>query len=872
MAAYLRDNTWCLQLDNFALYDDFCAKHGEAIDIIRAVEARPEWEAYERQCAVALQVPSESGESTPLASSLSQSSFFPIVPLTATTSQPHEPTPARQPKLRFNDYAIKPVQRICRYPLVFGAVLKHLGDCPEGAEVKRAWDGMRKAVEGVDEARRIHEGELRTKIVASRMEFQSVSFVFSLSRRLSAASRHGGADSFLVFAILQPIGWAFCDVLGPTILIGTLHVLHRSPTDPFRNKYYGCFLYRTHLVMLKIRKRDSYEPREWLPLRHFDIQSIEEGEGAPKFRHVAFRPEANVTRISLGFLPQSIRLSFDHHHFELGATCAPEKALWLASLTSAQVEARRQWDEQPLDEDGHPTLFDDTLVSSVSPAGKTTPATLTSSSRSPHVRSSSASLRTTGPTPPTPADQRRHSYFDEPIPAQTSPTVPNIPLPTPTGRSHFSTTASTLLGRTPSAQRQTIDLRLADVFSEECLAARAQAARESSVAALPPRRRAMSSGPKATPGSAPQSLGRLSMKEWRRMSCVDIRATTISGGEFRGAVGFDVELSQVYRDEVADKKWSAALKRVKVNGGRPRPALPNIDTSLAEKNATVGGTWKSRAAALRRVASQSSIADPRGRSPTAATFNLSANASSDVERNNSVSSTGSSSGTSNSQLVFDSPMSSVPPSPDLSRLDSDHLPHKSPPMAPLPPRSLSEGVTSAFRLKRRGSQLALLHPDTLLTASPDHSPPSPSEASFSPTSDITHLQRRPSTLFTFFSKRVQSSPALTSIFGGHPERSLSSKSTSHLPLSGPAASLSSGSSPHLVLAADPSGSPSPESMSEFGSPVSTAPPSPSMGSQVSLESTSTPTLVNADVGPVATLRKKSMRFKFKLTHRLSPMN
>lgn len=63
---------------------------GEFVRALHAfvpVESRP-WQAYERQCAVALQVPSKSGESTPLASSPSQSSFFPVVPLTATTSQP----------------------------------------------------------------------------------------------------------------------------------------------------------------------------------------------------------------------------------------------------------------------------------------------------------------------------------------------------------------------------------------------------------------------------------------------------------------------------------------------------------------------------------------------------------------------------------------------------------------------------------------------------------------------------------------------------------------------------------------------------------------------------------------------------------------
>lgn len=80
-------------------------------------------------------------------------------------------------KLRFQDYAIKPIQMICRYPLMLGQVLKHWGDLPERLEVLRAWDGLRTMAEEVDDAKRRREGELRTRLVAARLEFQSVSTV-----------------------------------------------------------------------------------------------------------------------------------------------------------------------------------------------------------------------------------------------------------------------------------------------------------------------------------------------------------------------------------------------------------------------------------------------------------------------------------------------------------------------------------------------------------------------------------------------------------------------------------------------------------------------------------------------------------------------
>ena len=260
--------------------------------MIRSIEARPEWESFERQCASSIasrrylsDVPPSPFSPTALlptpltlsptasASTLHSSptlvpSLPPIAPPSSIPLYATTPLPS---KLRFQDYAIKPVQRICRYPLVLGQVLKNLGGGPERGEVKSAWDGFRKVAEGVDDAKRVREGELRTTLVASRMELQSVSSVLVL------AAQRTRTDASPV----QPVNWAFCDVLGPILLGGTLHVLHRHPSpDPLKVRYLGCFLYRSHLVMVKVKKRDSYEPREWLPLRLFEIGSVEEGEGA----------------------------------------------------------------------------------------------------------------------------------------------------------------------------------------------------------------------------------------------------------------------------------------------------------------------------------------------------------------------------------------------------------------------------------------------------------------------------------------------------------------------------------------------------------------------------------------------------------------
>lgn len=288
-------------MPSFKLYDEFCARHAEALDITRSVASRPEWEAFERQCAARVALDGSRGDRTPVASA-SSSDFFPpvssppsaspipfsVTPLTtpthssgsvptmasfapsAASSAAHSAaTTGRGSRLRFVDYAIAPVQRVTRYPLVFGQLAKFFVDTPEHAALASTWAGFKAVAQGVDAAKREREGEMRTKVVASRMEFNT-----------------------------PLVGGTFCDILGPTLLVGALHIVysggaHATPApavagssgqpqhgEVLKVRYLGCFLYRSHLVMAKVKKRASYEPREWLPLRLFDIQGVEEGQGA----------------------------------------------------------------------------------------------------------------------------------------------------------------------------------------------------------------------------------------------------------------------------------------------------------------------------------------------------------------------------------------------------------------------------------------------------------------------------------------------------------------------------------------------------------------------------------------------------------------
>lgn len=185
------------QFDNFALYNDFCARHGDALDLIRSLEATPDWVNYENQCSdlissfpiSTLKHPDSSSSTTSSTITINHPSLPSSTPSrrTSTSTPSTPPSPINRPslahrsesKLRVQDYLIAPIQRICRYPLLFSQILKHLGEdiASEKVQVVRqAFEAMSSTARNVDEAKTSREIESRTKTVAMRMEFQSVSF------------------------------------------------------------------------------------------------------------------------------------------------------------------------------------------------------------------------------------------------------------------------------------------------------------------------------------------------------------------------------------------------------------------------------------------------------------------------------------------------------------------------------------------------------------------------------------------------------------------------------------------------------------------------------------------------------------------------
>lgn len=529
-----------------------------------------------------------------------------------------------------------------------------------------------------------------------------------------------------------------------------------------------------------------------------------------------------------GLLSHAIRLSYRDHHFEVGACGPEEKALWLSRLTATQADAQRVWSEQPFNDKGVPTLFDETAVSSVPAFSIVASSPVFSTPALPRRKQHGRSNST--PTLGIDIPSTLPSFHDCIVsPSESTPVSPVVgsfpPLtatPSTLSRNRFSTTASSLLGRTPAAQRAAIDQRLADVVSDECVAARAQGRPRPTT--RPGRTRTLSTTKNALlPGGAKRDAA----KEKRRMTYDD-------GMKAKAEQELDFAFGPW---EGEDRRWTIGAKK---GGGRTKPDLPPINV------AAVGSTTKlkSRTMSLRRAASHSSI-DAR---PSAVPFSAPSSSNAEVERNNSVSSTASSSDTTNSTSSrrLETPPSSIPSSPDGGTIDFEHLRANLPSSTVHPPRwgphAIADGVTSVFRVKRRNSRLSV--------RSGTMTPPLEVDSGTTGGTAREGLQRRTSTPGGFFQKRVQSSPTLLSLFQASP----SGSSTFHRAKSSP----DSLSHPHLPL---PSSSPS----SPYSNTVSLPPSSSSSSSSITPSVTPSPEpqahLALAD----APVRKKSLRFRFAFT-------
>ncbi|KAL0573971.1 hypothetical protein V5O48_007986 [Marasmius crinis-equi] len=333
----------------FNLYQTFCAGHPEALDILRREQQLhpTEWDLFEQRCgasalerrpsrpqSVSNEIPDVDSASTITPKRKRRTSISAVDQTVRTIkgtlggqmpkeAPPTEPT--NRSRLFFMDYMIKPVQRICKYPLLLDQL--KTGKSPVAVStspissvtnvnvvVESAALAMRHVAGEVDEARRRHDVAARSLLIVSRISVAPIS--------TSMSSRP-----------IQVLTSSFLSSLGTCLFAGTLDVIHNRSTKHSANmssinvKYLGAFLYAGgYLILVKVHKGKVYDPRHWFRLSEFQITDPDEMEA---------------------WLPCSFRLACNGYEFELAAACHAEKETWLAKIRESLDCPVPAWINEP---------------------------------------------------------------------------------------------------------------------------------------------------------------------------------------------------------------------------------------------------------------------------------------------------------------------------------------------------------------------------------------------------------------------------------------------------------------------------------------------------------------------------------------------
>ena len=302
-----------IQASRFNAYQAFCAGHTEALDIIRkAVQQFPsefdtfearctttvsDWEAIDEDLALALDSQSSSssrGSPSAQPNALPCEDRKRAVSLTSldcavrtlrprhSMSVVNDSTPVQEPRrerppprISFSDYLIKPVQRICKYPLLLDQLLSSkkvaIQRTPSTRSdvdvvVESAAQAMRHVVSLVDEARHRQDIVVQSSLIMSRLLLPAP----------------------LNPAITTSLNATFLSSLGPCRLSGSLDVIHcdlsrQLTSSNVKAKYLGAFLYQGgYLILAKASKGKKYEPRHWFSISEFDVVDVDDNSGGSR--------------------------------------------------------------------------------------------------------------------------------------------------------------------------------------------------------------------------------------------------------------------------------------------------------------------------------------------------------------------------------------------------------------------------------------------------------------------------------------------------------------------------------------------------------------------------------------------------------------
>ncbi|KAJ1865814.1 hypothetical protein LPJ78_002407 [Coemansia sp. RSA 989] len=200
------------EANNFAVYIDYCGSYHWLCDFLEQLKADAAWSKFTSDFQQRMNAYSDTR------------------------------------RLGLRDFLIKPVQRICKYPLFLKELLKYTDEVAESDtfyELHEALAHLKGVCEGVDQVQqRIDSQRLRHALLSSYSDNQELP--------LHVVSK-----------------------LGEIVLSGPLHVAGCSDKGMQPPRPLGCTLFKRFLLILKPKRADMLVPQFWFPLH--TMQAVDDG-------------------------------------------------------------------------------------------------------------------------------------------------------------------------------------------------------------------------------------------------------------------------------------------------------------------------------------------------------------------------------------------------------------------------------------------------------------------------------------------------------------------------------------------------------------------------------------------------------------------
>ncbi|KAH0542149.1 hypothetical protein FGG08_003449 [Glutinoglossum americanum] len=227
--------------------------------------------------------------------------------------------------LTFSDLLIKPIQRICKYPLLFADLYKEtpVYDCPEShRELEKVLYRLRETTREINRATddpRMRDRIEKTWLLQDRLTFKEQP---------------------------EPSPAVALRLLGHILLCGVLHVTWQS-SGGINGEYMACMLFRSRLLLATVKKAEpTYTVAVAINLADLKLEEADNGRGL----------QCHSSLYSWKVIFES-----DHRLFELilSACSAKEEETWRFSLAErSAAESRDCFDGEP----HSPDIFDSLSV------------------------------------------------------------------------------------------------------------------------------------------------------------------------------------------------------------------------------------------------------------------------------------------------------------------------------------------------------------------------------------------------------------------------------------------------------------------------------------------------------------------------------